>query len=174
MTVDTAAILLAAAIAFLIPLAGYALHLHLEAKRQAGLAKEAQEKELQQARSNLLESLEILARAVQDEQVNPTEGCLRIRVLLDLLDEGGHVLRKDLVVFDEVHQKARHLATHQAREDLPREEKEKQDQERRALEEQYEAQIKEGAKALRQFCLDQGVKPSDALFVNAAAAGKKA
>lgn len=174
MTVETAAILLAAAIAFLIPLAGYALHLHLEAKRQVGLAAEAHEKERQQARSNLLENLEVLARAVQDEQVNPTEGCLRIRVLLDLLDEGGHVLREDLVIFDRVHQKANHLATHQARSDLSHEEREQQDQERRALEEQYEAEIKAGAQALRQFCLKEGVQPSEALFVDAAPTGKKA
>jgi len=171
MTAQTAAILLAAAIAFLIPLSGYALHLHLEAKRMANQAKETHERERKKARSNLLENLEILARAIEDEQMNPTEGCLRVRVLLDLLDEGGHVLREDLVIFDQIHQKAKHLATHQAREDLPREEKEKQDQERRALEEQFEAQIKQGATALRSFCEDQGIKPSNPLFVNAAAKG---
>ncbi|WP_404417780.1 DUF2489 domain-containing protein [Marinospirillum sp.] len=171
MTAQSAAILLAVAIAFLIPLAGYALHLHLEAKRQVAQAKENREKETRQARSNILENLEILARALEDEQMNPTEGCLRVRVLLDLLDEGGHVLREDLVIFDQVHQKAKHLATHQAREDLPKDEKEKQDQERRALEEQFEAQIKQGATALRSFCENQGVKPSNPLFVNAASKG---
>jgi|GEM_PF-1372856 hypothetical protein len=171
MTAQSAAILLAVAIAFLIPLAGYALHLHLEAKRQVARAVESRDKETRQARSNILENLEILARAIEDEQMNPTEGCLRVRVLLDLLDEGGHVLREDLVVFDQIHQKAKHLATHQAREELPKDEKEKQDQERRALEEQFEAQIKQGASALRNFCETQGVKPSSPLFVNAASKG---
>jgi len=171
MTAQSAAILLAAAIAFLIPLAGYALHLHLESKRQVALAKENLEKERKKARSNLLENLEVLARAIEDGQMNPTEGCLRVRVLLDLLDEGGHVMREDLVIFDQIHQKAKHLATHQAREDLPRKEKETQDQERRALEEQFEAQIKSGATALRHFCEAQGMKPSGPLFVNAAAKG---
>lgn len=171
MTAQSAAILLAVAIAFLVPLAGYALHLHLEAKRQLVQARETHEKETKQARSNILENLEILARALEDEQMNLTEGCLRIRVLLDLLDEGGHVLREDLVVFDQVHQKAKHLATHQAREDLPKAEKEKQDQERRALEEQFEAQIKQGAVALRSFCEAQGIKASNPLFVNAASKG---
>lgn len=171
MTVQNAAILLAVAIAFLIPLAGYALHLHLESKRQLALAQEKLAAEKRQARANLLENLEVLARAIEDEQVNSTEGCLRVRVLLDLLDEGEHVQRDDLLVFDQVYHKAKHLATHKAREQLAFAEKEAQDQERRALEEQFEGQIKQGAKALRQFCDAQGVQPAAPLFVNAAAKG---
>ncbi|WP_114418341.1 DUF2489 domain-containing protein [Marinospirillum perlucidum] len=171
MSADSAVLLLAAAIAILIPLAGYALHLHLEAKRQQAQAEEIRAKEASQARTNLLENLDVLARALSDEQVNATEGCLRIRVMLDLLDEGHHLNHEDLVVFDLVHQKTKHLATHKARNELPAEEKEKQDQERRAVEEQFEGQIKAGAEALKRFCASEGVVPANPLFVNAAPKG---
>ncbi|WP_416885124.1 DUF2489 domain-containing protein [Marinospirillum sp.] len=168
MTTQTAAILLAAAISFLIPLAGYALHLHLEAKRQLALAEEKRSQENRQARINLFENLAIMAQAVEQDQVNLTEACLRIRVLLDLLEEGRYVQREDLQVFDEVHQKAKHLATHQAREDLPPQEREQQDKQRRALEEQYEARIRQGAQALAALCESEGGVTPPAPFVNAA------
>ena len=89
MSAQDATIFLAAAIAFIIPLAGYAAHLHYEAKRQVGLAKETHERERLQARKNALENLLLLAKAMQDQQVNYTEGCLRVRVFLDLLEEGN-------------------------------------------------------------------------------------
>ncbi len=167
MTVQSAAVLLAAAIAFLIPLAGYALHIHLEAKRQLGLAQEKREQEKQQAATNLLENLSVLARAVMDEQVNLTEGSLRIRVLLDLYDDGRYVLQEDLQIFDQVHQRAKHLATHKAREELAPKERQQQDEERLALEQELEAKIKAGAQALATFCEQRGFKPPAALFVNA-------
>lgn len=162
MSSQTVGILLAAAIAFLIPLAGYALHLHFEARRQAMLANQAREKKQREARHSIMENLLILARTLEDRQVNLTEGCLRVRVFLDLLDEGTHVQREDFAVFDQVHQKARHLATHAEREALPLDEREQQDQQRRALEEQYEAQVHQAAVALREFCEQQGYHPASA------------
>jgi quinol monooxygenase YgiN len=168
MTTQTAAILLAAAIAFLIPLAGYALHLHLEAKRQMMLARESRAKEQQQARDKIMENLLLLVRAIEDRQVNLTEGCLRVRVFLDLLDEGKHVHHEAWAVIDQVHQKARQFATHAEREALPEAEREKQDQQRRALEEQFEAPVHQAAIALREFCEQQGYRMTSPLFVNAA------
>ncbi|MBE0507000.1 MAG: DUF2489 domain-containing protein [Marinospirillum sp.] len=168
MSAQNAAILLAVAIAFLIPLAGYALHLHLEAKRQLQRAQEKHADEAQQARKNVMENLLLLACALEDRQVNLTEGCLRIRVFLDLLDEGIHAQHASLKVFDQVYQKAQGFATHEERNALDATEKEKQDQQRRALEERFEGRVKEGATALREFCEQQGYKLEKPLFVNAA------
>jgi hypothetical protein len=167
MSAQNAAILLAVGIAFLIPLAGYALHLHLEAKRQLQRAQEKHAEETQQARKNVMENLLLLACALEDGQVNLTEGCLRIRVFLDLLDEGIHVQHESLQVFDLVHQKAQGFATHEERNALDATEKEKQDQQRRALEEQFEGRVREGAAALRDFCEQQGYRLEKPLFVNA-------
>ena len=169
MSAQDATIFLAAAIAFIIPLAGYAAHLHYEAKRQVGLAKETHERERLQARENVLENLLLLAKAIQDQQVNYTEGCLRVRVFLDLLDEGIYVQRPDLVVFDTFYQQAKDLATHQEYAKLSLTEQAKQDKIRLALEEKYQAELQKAAIALRLFSEQQSKLTGEPLFVNAAA-----
>ncbi len=169
MSAQDATILLTAAIALLIPLAGYALHLHLEAKRQASLAKETHERERDQARKNILENLLLLARALEDQQVNLTEACLRIRVFLDLLDEGVHVHSENFFIFDVVYQKAKRLATHEERAKLTTEVREQQDQEREVLENEYQTQIQKAATQLRLFSEQQGNLTSEPLFIDAAA-----
>ncbi|GLR63201.1 DUF2489 domain-containing protein [Marinospirillum insulare] len=163
-----AAIWLTAAIAIIIPLAGYALHLHFEAKRQVAIAAETHERERLQARANVLENLSLLAKALQDEQVNPTEGCLRVRVFLDLLDEGVYVNHPDLIIFDRVYQQTKHLATHQERTDLAANERAKQDQEREAIEAEFSSQIQQAAIKLGAFCELQTKQGAEPLFVNAA------
>lgn len=168
MSAQDATIFLAAAIAFIIPLAGYAAHLHFEAKRQAALAEKKHADERLQARKNILENLLLLATALEYQQVNLTEGCLRIRVFLDLLDEGIHVHSQDFVVFDWVYQKAKHLATHQERSNLAPELVTEQDQQRLAIEKEFATQIQKAATQLRLFSQQQGKLATAPLFVNAA------
>lgn len=168
MSAQDATIFLAAAIAFLIPLGGYALHLHFEAKRQAGLAAQTHEKERLQARENILENLSLLAKALEDKQVGLTEGCLRVRVFLDLLDESVHVHNSDLAVFDLVYQQTKHLATHKERSNLSSEAMAKQDEERLVIEGEFANRIQEAATKLRVFCQQQGKLTAEPLFVNAA------
>lgn len=167
MSAQEATIFLAAAIAFIIPLAGYAAHLHFEAKRQAVLAEETHERERHQARKNIQENLLLLATALEEQQVNLTEGCLRIRVFLDLLDEGIHVHTDEFFVFDQVYQKAKHLATHQERSNLAPELVAEQDQQRLAIEKEFATQIQKAATQLRLFCEQQGKLVSSPLFINA-------
>jgi len=168
MSAQDAVILLTAAIAFIIPLAGYALHLHLEAKRQAALAAETHERERVQARTNILENLSLLAKAIEDQQVNPTEGCLRVRVFLDLLDDGVHAHNLDFDVFDRVYQQTKHLATHKKRAELAPDVIAQQDEEREAIEKEFSSQIQQAAIKLRAFCELQTKLGSEPLFVNAA------
>ena len=168
MSAQDATILLTAAIALLIPLAGYALHLHLEAKRQAGLAEATHKRERLQARENILNNLLLLARALEDEQVNLTEGCLRIRVFLDLLDEGVHIYNTDFFVFDVVYQKVKHFATHKERTDLAPAVRQQQDEERELIEQEFQHQVQKAATQLRLFSEQQGNLVSEPLFVNAA------
>ncbi|WP_027849451.1 DUF2489 domain-containing protein [Marinospirillum minutulum] len=168
MSAQDAVIWLTAAIAFIIPLAGYALHLHFEAKRQVVLAAETHERERLQARANVLENLSLLAKAIEDQQVNPTEGCLRVRVFLDLLDEGIHVHNPDLDVFDRVYQQTKHLATHKERSKLASDQIAKQDKEREAVEAEFSSQIQQAAIKLSAFCEVQTKLGAEPLFVNAA------
>lgn len=168
MSVQVAAMLLTVAIAILIPLVGYAVHLHFEAKRQAALAEETHKRERLQAREKILENLLLLTQALENQQVNLTEGCLRIRVFLDLLDEGLYVQHEEFSVFDQVCQKTKHLATHQERNDLSAEVRAQQDQEREAIEEEFALPIQKAATQLRLFSEQQGKLVSEPLFVNAA------
>lgn len=169
MSAQDATIFLAAAIAFIIPLAGYAAHLHFEAKRQVGLAEETHERERLQARENILENLLLLAKAMQDQQVSYTEGCLRVRVFLDLLDQGMYVQHPDLAVFDTFYQQAKNLATHQEYANLSLTEKVKQDKIRLTLEEKYQVELQKAATQLRLFSEQQSKLTGEPLFVNAAA-----
>lgn len=168
MSAQDATIFLAAAIALLIPLAGYAAHLHYEAKRQVALAQQTHEQERLKARENILENLFLLAKAIEEQQVSLTEGCLRVRVFLDLLDEGIYVQRADFLVFDTFYQQAKNLATHQDYASLSATEKVEQDKTRLALEEQYQAELQKAAIALRLFSEQQGKLTGEPLFVNAA------
>ncbi len=168
MSAQDATIFLAAAIAFLIPLAGYAAHLHYEAKRQAALAEQTHEQERLKARENILENLFLLAKAIEEQQVNLTEGCLRVRVFLDLLDEGLYVQRPDLVVFDTFYQQAKNLATHKEYTALSATKKAEQDNIRLALEEKYQAELQKAATQLRLFSEQQGKLAGEPLFVDAA------
>jgi len=168
MSVQDAVIWLTAAVALIIPLAGYALHLHFEAKRQVALAAEKHEHERLQARANILENLSLLAKAIEDEQVNLTEGCLRVRVFLDLLDEGIHVHNLDFDVFDKVYQQTKHLATHKARSELASEEITKQDKEREAVEKEFSLPIQQAAIKLASFCELQTKLGGEPLFIDAA------
>ncbi|HKM15506.1 MAG TPA: DUF2489 domain-containing protein [Marinospirillum sp.] len=169
MSAQDATIFLAAAIALIIPLAGYAAHLHYEAKRQVALAQQTHEQERLKARENVLENLFLLAKALEEQQVSLTEGCLRVRVFLDLLDEGIYVQRADLVVFDTFYQQTKNLATHKEYTNLSSTEKVEQDKTRLALEEQYRAELQKAATQLRLFSEQQGKFTGEPLFVNAAA-----
>ncbi|MFK7160406.1 DUF2489 domain-containing protein [Marinospirillum sp. MEB164] len=169
MSIKDAAILLAVAIAFLIPFAGYALHVHLEAKRRQALAEATHRREAEQASHNLYEQILLICRAAEDQQMDQIEACLRLRVMLDLLQEGRYVQQPEWQVIDQIYQRARHLATHQAYLDLAPDEKAQQDQQRRALEEQYEAQLQPAFQALKQFCVTQGGQIAPPLYIDAAA-----
>ncbi len=120
---------------------------------QLSHAKKAQERtrELQQERhAKMIESIRILAMTIEQEQVEPSEGCIRIKGLLD------HVApellsRKPYEVFQVIYEKTEHMPTHEARRQTDPKIIRELDEERFALEREYATEIREAAMAIRVY-----------------------
>jgi hypothetical protein len=121
----------------------------VRASKRSQAKTEALQKE---RRSSMVESIQVLAMAVEAKQVEYSEACLRIKGLLD------HV-RPELLgqppykVFQEVHDLIQHMPTHQARQDTETRFVEKMDKERLAIEKEHADRIHEAAIALRKQTL---------------------
>lgn len=115
-------------------------------------SREKNESFRKERRDSMVESLKVLAMAVEADQMEYSEACLRIKGLLD------HVAPELLEqppfrVFQEVHDLIQHMPTHQARQDTNTRFLEKLDRERAAIEEAHASRIREAAVALRQVTL---------------------
>ncbi|MCL7945664.1 DUF2489 domain-containing protein [Marinobacter sp. ATCH36] len=112
-------------------------------KRQA--KSEAFQKE---RRESMVESIRVLAMAVEEDQMEYSEACLRIKGLLD------HVAPELLEtspfrVFQEVHDLIQHMPTHRTRQETENRFVEKMDRERLAVEEEHADAIRRAATAIR-------------------------
>lgn len=112
-------------------------------KRQA--KTEAFQKE---RRESMVESIRVLAMAVEADQMEYSEACLRIKGLLD------HVAPELLEqppfrVFQEVHDLIQHMPTHRTRQETDTRFVEKMDRERLAVEEEHADAIRRAATAIR-------------------------
>lgn len=100
-------------------------------------------------RQSMVESIQVIAMAVEEDQVEYSEACLRLKGLLD------HVApelleRSPYRIFREVSDQLQHMPTHRARQATDTRFIEKMDQERLALEKQHADTIRRAATALRQ------------------------
>lgn len=112
-------------------------------KRQA--KAEAFQKE---RRESMVESIRVLAMAVEADQMEYSEACLRIKGLLD------HVAPELLEqppfrVFQEVHDLIQHMPTHRTRQETDTRFVEKMDRERLAVEKEHADAIRRAATAIR-------------------------
>jgi hypothetical protein len=103
-------------------------------------ANQQQLEKLKQDRENSVkESLEIIAKAVIQKQCEISEGCIRIKKLMDSIDmyQGfdGHE------VFDKMYDEIKDFAILEERKKLTKQEKFTQDNQRFAIEKRYETQI---------------------------------
>ncbi len=113
-------------------------------KRQA--KTEAFQKE---RRESMVESIRVLAMAVEENQMEYSEACLRIKGLLDhvapeLLEQSPYR------VFQEVHDLIQHMPTHRTRQETETRFVEKMDRERLAVEEEHADAIRRAATAIRR------------------------
>ncbi len=102
-----------------------------------------------QRRDNMVESLRVLSMAIEADQVEYSEACLRIKGLLDHV-EPSLLQRAPFDIFQTVHDKIQHMPTHQARQETETKFVEKMDEERAAVEEEHADAIRRAATALKE------------------------
>jgi hypothetical protein len=99
-------------------------------------------------RASMVESIRVLAMAVEQDQIEYSEACLRIKGLLDHL--APELLKQTPYrIFQEMHENMEHMPTHQARQDTDTKFVEKMDKERFALEQKHADAIRRAATAIR-------------------------
>lgn len=142
----TVLILLGAALVIIAGLGGYAWSLWREVRRREAFRRD----EIRRANDNCLESLDAIAKAMLQEQVDLTEGALRCKVLLEIIDPA--LLERDqFKVFGIVQARTAHLHTHSARNSLSPRQRLKEDRERITIEDEHRQEVLDAAKAVLSF-----------------------
>jgi len=99
-------------------------------------------------KEEMVESIRIIAIAVEEEQVEYSEACLRLKGLLDYV--APELLSQEPYnVFQAVHEKLEHMPTHRARKAADTEMVQQMDVERFAIEKEYAERIRQAASAIR-------------------------
>ncbi|EMP54189.1 hypothetical protein MSNKSG1_17426 [Marinobacter santoriniensis NKSG1] len=99
-------------------------------------------------RQDMIDSIRVIALAVEEDQIEYSEACLRLKGLLDhvapdLLDQSP------FRVFQTVHEKLQHMPTHRARQATDSRFIEKLDKERFDVERAHTDEIRRAATAIR-------------------------
>lgn len=92
-------------------------------------------------------SLYVLGKSILDDQIELSEACIRIKVLLDNAQPGWHG-EPDLAIFSRMYDDMSHMPTHQARQDTDKRFIHKLDQQRFRLEHENRDDIRAAAQAL--------------------------
>ncbi|SDK95677.1 Protein of unknown function [Modicisalibacter muralis] len=124
----------------------YALLLWRKVKSRDSFRRE----EIRRANENCLESLEVIARAMLADQVDLTEGSLRCKVLLEIIDP-KLLERPSLRIFAEVHQRTAHLHTHSSRRVLTPLQRLQEDRQRHVVEDELRTGVLDAAHAVIDF-----------------------
>ncbi|MFT5718585.1 MAG: hypothetical protein ACI9T7_002792 [Oleiphilaceae bacterium] len=106
--------------------------------------KEAQEAE---KRNYLKDSIRVIATTMLEDQVELSEGCIRIKVLIDHFDVSLHE-QESLKIFEQMYRDTKHMPTHEARKNTDKNFIHKLDQQRFALEKKHRESIRNAAKEL--------------------------
>ena len=126
------------------------LYGRLRRKRQELARLELQAERNQAEReSDICQSLQTLALVIIQEQCEPTEGCIRVKRLMDEIDYLKE--REELAVFHEMYEEVKELAILQEYKDLSKQERFRQDNLRYAVEEKYGARLKQASQSLRDI-----------------------
>ncbi|MAL99038.1 MAG: hypothetical protein CL583_11410 [Alteromonadaceae bacterium] len=106
----------------------------------------------QDRRRDAIQSVRVIAMAVEQDQVDLAEASIRLHGLLQVL--GPELLDQEPYrVFREMAEQTAHMHTHEARGQADRRDIRRQDNERLALEEQHQEKIRDAARAIRRHPL---------------------
>ncbi|MEE3117366.1 MAG: DUF2489 domain-containing protein [Pseudomonadota bacterium] len=108
----------------------------------------------QKRRKDMIDSIRVIAMAVEADQVEYSEACLRLKGLLDhvapeLLSQSPYR------IFQEVHDKLEHMPTHRARQATDTRFVEKMDKERFNVEKAHADEIRRAATAIRHHAFEE-------------------
>lgn len=127
--------------------------------RQARILKKHRQVEVRKTefqnrrREDMVESIRIIAMAVEQDQVEYSEACLRLKGLLDHV--APELLEKPPYrVFQELHDQLQHMPTHRARQQTDQRFVKKMDKERFSLEQANADAIRRAATAIRHHNFD--------------------
>ena len=138
------------AFAIIIPLAFYAGKLLFQLKQQT----KRQQAVRQQRIDTIIESIQTISMAMQQQQCNLSEGAIRLVNLIESLPVNPVPdCKQHYPALYELYLEVRHLPTHEARAKLPRKERQAQDQQREEHETRLETQILKEVTLLRAFSL---------------------
>ncbi|RUO33702.1 DUF2489 domain-containing protein [Aliidiomarina soli] len=99
--------------------------------------------------SNLFESIETIALAMQQEQCPLSEGSLRLTVLLDHLAlPGDKTYEQDYPAIHDMYHRIKHMPTHEARKQHPKKDIREMDREREGYEVELAEPIQKDISAL--------------------------
>jgi|GEM_PF-111423 hypothetical protein len=132
----------------------YVIQRHWRRLNQFRRAQEHTRQLQQQRRDSMIKSIRILARSIEEEQVEPSEGCIRIKGLLDHVAP-ELLTQKPYNVFQTLYEKTEHMPTHESRRQADPKLISRLDEERFALEAEYADSIQEAAVAIRFHRFDE-------------------
>ncbi|WLQ13721.1 DUF2489 domain-containing protein [Hahella aquimaris] len=122
-------------------------------RRQLRILQEHRQLEAEQQtrteanRAHAIESITVLARCILSDQVELSEGSIRIKVLLDAVDPSLHE-QEPYAIFSKIYRETEHMPTHGARKQVDKRFLFKLDKQRWDLEEKYREQIIDASKAI--------------------------
>lgn len=115
--------------------------------RDAKRARQTEQALLRERHSADIDSIRILARSVLADQVEYSEACIRIKMLLDSAAPELHDDER-FAVFDLVYRELQEHPTHEARQAISKQQRHDLDKERFALEDSHHQAIRDASEAL--------------------------
>lgn len=118
--------------------------------RRAHTERVARERRRRHQHAHLVESVRVLVRCMLEEQMELSEGCIRIKVLLDTLAPG---LLEDtrFQIFQYMYERTEHMPTHEARQQTDKRFIRRLDLQRFKLEREHREAIHQAARELLQL-----------------------
>ncbi|OZG74237.1 hypothetical protein BTA51_04260 [Hahella sp. CCB-MM4] len=111
------------------------------------LQEQEQQARYQDHRNSAIESIQVIARAMLAGQVELSEGCIRVKVLLDSVAPELHEDER-FAVFNHLYSQTQHMPTHEARKEVDKRFLFKLDRQRWQLENDHKVEILTASKAL--------------------------
>ncbi|WP_044470069.1 DUF2489 domain-containing protein [Mannheimia massilioguelmaensis] len=123
------------AIIIIMIMVGYTIHVLSELNKQKKLFAKARQDRI----NRIQESIMIIAKAMQTNDCNLSEGVIRLKMLLDPL---GQKTLSAYPAMDQLYHVVKEMPTHEARQNLKKNERMKLDLERESAEAELEEKIK--------------------------------